>query len=317
MATTTARLLQLLGLLQAQAVWTGEDLAKRLGVTTRSVRRDVDRLRELGYPVQSSRGTGGGYQLGAGRALPPLLLDQEEAVAVAVCLRLAAGGTVAGVGEAALRTMAKLDQVMPAAIRAHVAAVQEATVTVEYQATTVDADALLTLARAVREHHQARFDYTARDGAASYRRIEPYRLIATGRRWYLMAFDLDRQDWRSFRLDRMTEVRASTFGFTPREAPDAEEYIRRSVHSGWDNEATVRLACSLEDVDDYVARWGTLTAVDESHCDLQVGSQSLDMMAWWLLRLPTDFEILDNDELIAAYQRLATRTAKLAGHAVG
>lgn len=177
---------------------TGEDLAQRLGVTTRSVRRDVDRLRELGDPVHSSRGTGGGYQLGAGRALPPLRLDQDEAVAV--CLRLAAGGTVAGVGEAALRTMAKLDQVMPAAIRAHVAAVQEATVTVEYQAVTVDADALLALARAVREHRQVRFDYTARDGAASYRRVEPYRLIATGRRWYLMAFDLDRDDWRSFRL---------------------------------------------------------------------------------------------------------------------
>ncbi|MFC6705161.1 helix-turn-helix transcriptional regulator [Flexivirga alba] len=317
MATTTARLLQLLGLLQAQAVWTGEELAERLAVTTRSVRRDVDRLRELGYPVQSSRGTGGGYQLGAGRALPPLLLDQEEAVAVAVCLRLAAGGTVAGVGEAALRTMAKLDQVMPAAIRAHVAAVQEATISVDYQGTTVDADSLLALARAVREHHQARFDYTARDGAASYRRVEPYRLIATGRRWYLMAFDLDRDDWRSFRLDRMTEVRASTFGFTPREAPDAEEYIRRSVHSGWEQEATVRLHCAVGEVDEYVARWGTLTAVDDGHCDLRVGAHSLDAMAWWLLRLPTDFEVLDNDELVTAYGRLATRTAQLAGHAVG
>jgi len=315
--TTTARLLQLLGLLQAQAVWTGEELADRLGVTTRSVRRDIDRLRELGYPVQSSRGSGGGYQLGAGRALPPLLLDQDEAVAVAVCLRLAAGGTVAGVGEAALRTMAKLDQVMPAAIRAHVAAVQEATVTVEYQGITVDSDALLALARAVRERHQARFDYTARDGVASYRRVEPYRLVATGRRWYLMAFDLDREDWRSFRLDRMTEVRASTFGFTPREAPDAEEYIRRSVRSGWDHEATVRLACPIEEVDDYVARWGTLSAVGETHCDLRVGAHDLDTMAWWLLRLPHDFEVLDNDGLVTAYRRLATRTTQLAGGAVG
>lgn len=317
MATTTARLLQLLGLLQARAVWTGEDLADRLGVTTRSVRRDVDRLRELGYPVQSSRGTGGGYQLGAGRALPPLLLDQEEAVAVAVCLRLAAGGTVAGVGEAALRTMAKLDQVMPAAIRAHVAAVQEATISVDYQGTTVDSDALLALARAVREHHQARFDYTARDGVASYRRVEPYRLIATGRRWYLMAFDLDRDDWRSFRLDRMSEVRGSTFGFTPRDAPDAQEYIRRSVHSGWEHEATVRLACSADEVDEYVARWGELSPVDDGHCDLRVGAQNLDTMAWWLLRMPHDFEVRDNDELVAAYGRLATRAAALAGRAVG
>lgn len=171
MAETTARLLQLLGLLQAKSVWTGPELADRLGVTTRSVRRDMDRLRDLGYPVQASRGMGGGYQLGAGRALPPLLLDQDEAVAVAVCLRLAAGGTVAGVGEAAIRTMTKLDQVMPVAIRAQVAAVQDATVTVQYQATTVDADDLLALARASREHHQARFDYTARGGAQTQRRL--------------------------------------------------------------------------------------------------------------------------------------------------
>lgn len=317
MATTTARLLQLLGLLQAQAVWTGEDLADRLGVTTRSVRRDVDRLRELGYPVQSSRGSGGGYQLGAGKALPPLLLDQDEAVAVAVCLRLAAGGTVAGVGEAALRTMAKLDQVMPAAIRAHVTAVQEATVTVEYQAITVDADALLELARGVREHHQARFDYTSRSGADTYRRVEPYRLVATGRRWYLMAFDLDRNDWRSFRLDRMTNVRASTFGFTPREAPPAEDYIRGSVRSGWEHEATVRLDCPIDEMRDKVGGWGTLTAVDDEHCDLVAGAHDLDAMAWWLLRLPVDFEVLDNAELGAAYRRLATRVAGIAERAVG
>ncbi|RNI25289.1 helix-turn-helix transcriptional regulator [Flexivirga caeni] len=312
MATTTARLLQLLGLLQAQAVWSGDELADRLGVTPRSVRRDVDRLRELGYPVQSSRGLGGGYQLGAGRALPPLLLDQDEAVAVAVCLRLAAGGTVAGVGEAALRTLAKLDQVMPAAIRAHVAAVQEATVTVEYQAATVDSDALLVLARAIRERHQGRFDYTAKDGAATSRRVEPYRLIATGRRWYLMAFDLDRDDWRSFRLDRMSEVRASTFGFTPRPAPDAETFIRRSVSSGWEYEATVRVRCAIDEVRDRVGGWGTLTAVDDAHCELRVGAHDLDMLAWWLLRLPADFEVLDNEELVAAYRRLAVRAGRIA-----
>ncbi|WP_265445550.1 helix-turn-helix transcriptional regulator [Flexivirga meconopsidis] len=315
MAETTARLLQLLGLLQAQAVWTGPELADRLGVTTRSVRRDMERLRELGYPVQASRGLGGGYQLGAGRALPPLLLDQDEAVAVAVCLRLAAGGTVAGVGEAAIRTMTKLDQVMPANIRAQVTAVQEATVTVEYQAVTVDADDLLVLARAIRESHQARFEYVARTGAATSRRIEPYRLVATGRRWYLMAFDLDRDDWRSFRLDRMTQVRASTFGFTPREAPDAEEFIRRSVHSGWDQEATLRLHCPAAEVREHVGGWGQLTAIDERSCELRVGSHDVELMAWWLLRLPVDFEVVDNEELVAAYRRIAQRVDRLAaGH---
>ena len=123
MADTTARVLHLLGLLQSRTLWTGAELAERLGVTARCVRRDVERLRELGYPVRASRGVGGGYQLGAGRALPPLLLDPEEAVAVAVCLRLAAGGSVAGIGEAAVRTLAKLDQVLPARLRAQVLAV--------------------------------------------------------------------------------------------------------------------------------------------------------------------------------------------------
>lgn len=312
MAETTARLLQLLGLLQAKSVWTGPELADRLGVTTRSVRRDMDRLRDLGYPVQASRGMGGGYQLGAGRALPPLLLDQDEAVAVAVCLRLAAGGTVAGVGEAAIRTMTKLDQVMPVAIRAQVAAVQDATVTVQYQATTVDADDLLALARASREHHQARFDYTARGGAQTQRRVEPYRLIATGRRWYLMAFDLDRDDWRSFRLDRMSEVRASTFGFTPREAPDAETYIRDSMQSAWDHEATLRLACAADVVREQVGSWGALTAIGDDSCELRVSGQDLDVMAWWLLRIPAEFTVLDNPELVAAYARLAGRVARVA-----
>lgn len=312
MAETTARLLQLLGLLQAQAVWGGDELADRLGVTTRSVRRDVERLRELGYPVQASRGIGGGYQLGAGRALPPLLLDQDEAVAVAVCLRLAAGGTVAGVGEAALRTMTKLDQVMPAAIRAQVNAVREATVTMDYRPIKVAADDLLVLARAIREHHQARFDYTARDGAASSRRIEPYRVIATGRRWYLMAFDLDRDDWRSFRLDRMTQVRASTFGFSPREAPDAEAFVRRSMSAGYDHEATLRFACAADAIAEFVGGWGELTATDAESCTLHVGAHDLDMLAWWLLRLPMDFEVLDNAELVAAYGRLAERARGIA-----
>lgn len=168
MAETTGRVLQLLGLLQSRRVWTGDDLAERLGVTTRSVRRDVERLRDLGYPVRASRGHGGGYQLGAGAALPPLLLDADEAVAMAVCLRLAAGGSVAGVAESAVRMLSKLDQVMPGRLRSQVSAVHEATVTLAPQAESpVRPEVLMTLARACRDHEHVEADYTDRAGATT------------------------------------------------------------------------------------------------------------------------------------------------------
>src|SRR3954447_6609101 len=199
MSETTSRVLQLLGLLQSRRVWGGEELAERLGVTGRSVRRDVERLRELGYPVHASKGHGGGYQLGAGAALPPLLLDPEEAVAMAVCLRVAAGGSVAGVGESALRALSKLDQVMPARLRAQVSAVHEATVTLSSgpSDTPVEPDVLMTLARACRDHEHVGAGYVDIRGNATARRLEPYQLVTTGRRWYLLAYDRDKADWRS------------------------------------------------------------------------------------------------------------------------
>src|SRR6188508_1787702 len=176
MSETTARVLQLLGLLQARRVWSGDELAVRLGVTTRSVRRDVDRLRDLGYPVHASTGHGGGYQLGAGAALPPLLLDPEEAVAMAVCLRVAAGGSVAGVGESALRALSKLDQVMPARLRSQVAAVHETTVTLTPTSrdVPVEPEVLMTLARACRDREHITAGYVDRAGSATQRRLEPY-----------------------------------------------------------------------------------------------------------------------------------------------
>jgi predicted DNA-binding transcriptional regulator YafY len=230
MSQTTSRVLQLLGLLQSRRMWSGEELSERLGVTTRSVRRDVERLRELGYPVHASTGHGGGYQLGAGAALPPLLLDADEAVAMAVCLRLAAGGSVAGIGESALRALTKLDQVMPARLRSQVAAVHDATVTLTPEAESpVDPEVLMTLARACRDREHVDADYVDRSGAPSSRRLEPYQLVTTGRRWYLLAYDRDREDWRSLRLDRMAEVRARGTTFTMRPAPDAADYVRRAI----------------------------------------------------------------------------------------
>ncbi len=312
MAETTARLLRLLGLLQARSVWTGEELAQRLGVTPRSIRRDIDRLRDLGYPVSAVRGVGGGYRLGAGRALPPLLLDQDEAVAVAVCLRLAANGTVAGVGEAAVRTMAKLDQVLPGSLRAQVAAVQEATITVDYRPSPVDPAYLLQLASAIRGSVQARFDYVAADGADTSRRMEPYRLVATGRRWYLFGFDLDREDWRIFRLDRMSDVRVSTFRFTPRDAPDADAYLKRSRQGGWRYAARLRVDAPLDQVAGHVGSWGRAEAIDAGTTLITVGSDDVDRMAWWLMAFPLDFEVLDPPELRDALNRLADRATRRA-----
>ena len=233
MSETTSRVLQLLGLLQSRRVWSGDELAERLGVTGRSVRRDVERLRDLGYPVHASKGHGGGYQLGAGAALPPLLLDPEEAVAMAVCLRVAAGGSVAGVGESALRALSKLDQVMPARLRRQVSAVHDATVTLTsgQSDTPVEPDVLMTLARASRDHEHVSAGYVDLRGNITQRSLEPYQLVTTGRRWYLLCYDRDREDWRTLRLDRMADVRALGSTFTPREAPDAASYVQRSISS--------------------------------------------------------------------------------------
>jgi predicted DNA-binding transcriptional regulator YafY len=305
---TTARVLRLLDLLQSRPVWSGSELAERLGVTTRSVRRDVDRLRELGYPVNAEHGAGGGYQLGAGRRLPPLLLDDDEAVAVAVCLRLAAGGTIEGLGEAAVRTLAKLDQVLPARLRPQVEAIHDSTVTLDTEAPRVDAQTLLTLARACRDTERVTFGYDGPRGAGD-RRVEPYRLVATGRRWYLMAFDLDRDDWRTFRLDRMTGAESRGWRFTPREAPDAADYVRRSIsHSAYDHLARMRIAAPRSVVAQQIPpSVGTVTADGRHHSLFVVGGYDLDSMAMHLGRLPWDLEILDPPELRDALRRQGER----------
>jgi predicted DNA-binding transcriptional regulator YafY len=315
MAETLARVLQLLGLLQSRPVWTGPELAARLGVTVRSVRRDVGRLRELGYPVQASKGTGGGYQLGAGRALPPLLLDPEEAVAVAVCLRLAAGGTVTGVGEAALRTLAKLDQVLPGRLRAQVTAVHEAMETLDSRVEGIDPDVLLTLARASRDHHRVRFRYAARDGDATDRQVEPYRMVATGRRWYLMAWDVARDDWRTFRLDRMTSLTPTTWAFTPREAPDARDYVSRSVtQSPYRHVAKVRYEAPAAHVADFVpVTVATVEPLGDDACLLTAGADHLDYLAVHLAKVGADFTVLEPAELRTVMSDLAARFAHAAG----
>lgn len=225
---TTERVLALLGLLQQRQVWTGPELAGRLGVTPRTVRRDVERLRTLGYPVHAGQGVGGGYRLGPGQDLPPLLLDDEEAIATAVSLLAGAGGAVAGAGDAALRALTKLDRVLPTRLRHEVRALSGSVESFGGGRTPVDPEVLMTLARACRDEVEAGFDYPS-GSEVRRRRVEPYRLVASDRRWYLLAYDLDRDDWRSFRVDRMTDVSARTWRFRTRAAPDAATYVQEGV----------------------------------------------------------------------------------------
>ncbi len=309
MGDTTERVLRLLALLQQRPVWTGPELADRLGVTTRSVRRDVERLRALGYPVNATQGVGGGYQLGAGMALPPLLLDDEEAIATAVSLRLAAGGTVAGASEAAVRTLAKLDQVLPARLRAEVRAVHDAITTLEGGRVEVDADALLALARAARDRLRVELTYTAAGGEPAVRRVEPYQLVATGRRWYLLAFDLDRDDWRTLRLDRMADVRATTFRFPGREAPDAAAYVQRSVTvSPYQHEARVLVHAPAEVVRERIPPTvGTVEAVGAATCRVVAGGNSLEALAWHFGSLGHAFTVEAPDELREATAAFGAR----------
>ncbi|MFD4191181.1 helix-turn-helix transcriptional regulator [Amycolatopsis thermoflava] len=311
---TVERVLRLLAMLQRRPSWTAAELAAELGVTDRSVRRDVERLRAVGYPVHATAGVGGGYQLGAGTRLPPLLLDDEEAIATAVSLRLASGGTVAGAGDAALRALAKLDQVMPPRLRAEVRAVHGATETL-VAGIEIDAELLVTLARACRDAVRVRFRYSSRGSSDRERTVEPVRMVATNRRWYLMAWDVDRDDWRTFRLDRMREVTATTWRFRPREHPDPVAYVQRSVSAApYRYLAKVRLRAGAEEVRDLVPpQVGRVEEDRDGWCLLVAGGDQLDWLAVHVARLGYEAEILEPPELREAAARLAERVAAMAG----
>lgn len=204
MTDTPVRLLHLLSLLQTPREWPGGELAERLDVSRRTVRRDIDRLRDLGYPVQATLGAEGGYRLVAGKAMPPLVLDDEEAVAIAVGLRAGAGHAVEGIEEASVRALAKLEQVLPSRLRHRVATLQAATMPLTSgDGATVAPDTLTVIAGAATGPERLRFGYRAGNGTETKRLVEPYRLVSTGRRWYLVAYDIDREDWRTFRVDRV------------------------------------------------------------------------------------------------------------------
>ncbi|WP_405830531.1 helix-turn-helix transcriptional regulator [Streptomyces sp. NBC_00105] len=234
MTDTPARLLSLLSLLQTPREWPGSELAQRLRVSSRTIRRDIERLRDLGYPVEATLGAEGGYRLVAGAAMPPLLLDDEEAVAIAVGLRAGAGHAIEGVDEASVRALAKLEQVLPSRLRHRVSALQSATIALTRgDGASVDPRTLTVMASAVAGRERLRFAYRAGDGAESRRLVEPYRLVSTGSRWYLVAYDLEREDWRTFRVDRVSEAFATGARFAARALPmDAQEFVRRGLRGG-------------------------------------------------------------------------------------
>jgi predicted DNA-binding transcriptional regulator YafY len=312
MLETSARLLRLLSLLQTHRDWSGAELADRLGITPRTVRRDVDKLRSLGYPVHASTGSAGGYRLGAGAALPPLLLDDEEAVAVAVGLRTAAGGAVTGIEETSVRALAKLEQVLPDRLRRRVRALTAYTVAVPGRpGPTVDAEVLITLTAACRDNQRLRFDYVAHDGTASVRDTEPHRLVCWGRRWYLLAWDTDRTDWRIFRVDRVRPRVPGGPRFAPREPPaeDLADYVSRRVSAAWHQyTARVRLHAPLAELSARLPRSvGELSAEDDEHCLLTAGADRLDWLAAMIAVLGVDFDVLDPPELRAELRRIADR----------
>lgn len=320
MAETTERALRLLGLFETRSVWTGPELVALLGVTTRTLRRDVERLRGLGYPVEATPGVGGGYRLGTGGRLPPLLLEEDEVVAVTVALRVGAQG-ISAIGEPAVRALTKLDQVMPPRLRGEVAALAEATALLPGATDDVDTGVLVVLAHAIRDRVRARFGYTGRTGEVSERDVEPYRLVATGRRWYLLAWDGGRGDWRTFRLDRMAGVRAATFRFTPREAPDAVEHVRRAVTRAGDaHRVRVRLSADVEAVRRRVpAAHGVATRVAAGVTDLESHADDLGELARHLTLAAHDLgarlEVLDPPELVGAIDDFVAALAGVRGPA--
>ncbi|WP_318306998.1 helix-turn-helix transcriptional regulator [Amycolatopsis solani] len=313
MLQTSARLLRLLSLLETRRDWTGADLAERLGVTTRTVRTDVGKLRELGYPVEAAPGVQGGYRLGAGAHLPPLLLDDDEAVAVAVGLRTATG--VSGIAETSVRALAKLEQVLPSRLRHRVQALQAATVAVPGAGPAVDAGVLTAISAAIRASERLRFDYTSHHREASRRDVEPHRLVSWGRRWYLVAWDTARDDWRTFRVDRMTPKVPNGPRFAPRDPPegDVAQFVQRSAGAAtWRFHARVRLHAPAEHVRARLPIAVDVTPDGPDHCVAEVGSDNAQTLGLYLGMLEVDFEVLDAPELAAELAKTGERFLRAA-----
>ncbi|SDM45358.1 helix-turn-helix transcriptional regulator [Allokutzneria albata] len=317
MGDTPGRLLSLLSLLQTPREWPGSELAERLEVSLRTIRRDIDRLRSLGYPVEATMGSVGGYRLVAGTALPPLLLDDDEAVAIAVGLRTAAGHAVAGIEESSVRALAKLEQVLPSRLRYRVGALNSATVPVlSTPGPLVEPGVLTVLAAAIANHERVRFAYSAADDTESKRHIEPHSLVPSGRRWYLVAFDLDRDDWRMFRVDRIAEPLATGARATQRTLPasDAAEFLTSKMYSlapTYSAVATVHMPLR-----ELSARFGgnadQFEEISPTTCRVRSDADTIEWLALRLAVLGCEFEVHDPPELVEHLRGLGERITRAA-----
>jgi predicted DNA-binding transcriptional regulator YafY len=312
---TTERLLALLSVLQTGRELTGPALAERLGVTERTIRRDVDHLRGLGYAVEARRGASGGYQLGSGgSAVPPLILDREETVALAVCVRAAAGDSVTGVAEAAGRALTKLRQSLPPPARAEADALAATTLRLPSHGDTVDHEVLLTVSAACRLPERLHLRYVDGAGAATERRIEPYRVVNVERRWYLVAHDLDRRAWRTFRLDRMSEVRRTGHGVVFHDPPEPAQYVREAITTApYRYRAVVVVQAPIEAVARRVpASVGVLEELAEGVTRVTAGADDLEYLVVHLGTIGHDFVVEEPTELRVAMRDVGERLLRAA-----
>ena len=314
MAETSGRLLELLGLLQVPRPWTGTELAERLEVTTRTVRNDVERLRALGYRIDGFRGSAGGYRLAAGSKMPPLLLDDADVVAITASLLTGSTGSVAGMEENAQRALAKLEQVMPPPLRRRANALRAAIVQVPADTAppTVDPEALAVISAACRDHEVLRFDYRTHDSDRTSRRVvEPHRLVNWGRRWYLFAYDPAKQDWRTYRVDRMVPNPPAGPRFHPRRPPvdDVAAYVSRGASAAaWRHHATVTVFAPASEIADKLPpAAGVVEPIDDRSCTFTTGADSLTTLATHLGLLDVDFRVGGPPELLAKLRELADR----------
>jgi predicted DNA-binding transcriptional regulator YafY len=323
MTGTTGRVLRLLTLLQSRRVWTATALSERLSVDARTIRRDIDRLRELGYVIDSSAGPGGGYRLRAGNATPPLLLEDEEAVAIVAALT-AAAGSIASTEEVTLRILVKLDQLLPARLKRRLSTLQAITVPLIGGRAMADPAVLTKLAGACHDHEAVRFTYKDRDGQVTQRSVEPAGLVHTGRVWYLAAWDRDRSEWRTFRVDRIDAKATLTRGqrFDPRQLPmDVAAYVSKSISSiPYRYMVRLRLSAGVADLKTRVPPWlGSIEPISESECILTIGAETLEMIAGCIAYVGVDFSYIEPPELAEPLRAIAHRFNKglLSPHETG
>lgn len=316
MLETSARLLRLLTALQSRRFWPGPDLAEHLEVTTRTLRRDVERLRGLGYGIEATSGPGGGYQLGRGAELPPLCFDEEEAVAITAALADAAD-TASGAGDPAMRALLKLDQLLPTRLRARASALASTMLSLGRVQGRIDPAVLVTLAAACRDRLALRMRYQGREGAAGEREVEPLRLVHSGnRRWYLVAFDPGRGEWRTFRVDRIQGTPRLGARLPAREPPaDLEAYVSASISvAPYAERVRVRVRGDAAALREKIPPWcGRVEPGDRDHCTFTVGAHDLDSLAAQLVLAGVDFDEVEPPAVAEHLARIGERLLHACG----